>query len=98
MKKILTESEIANMLLEDKFSSWSEWGARALANYLKDLDMELDIVSIRGSYGEYNSALEAAKYLASPGEYGDTEHQALDYLNRKTHVICFDGGVVLGNF
>jgi hypothetical protein len=68
MKKTLTTSDIAHALKSDGNASWSWNGARALAEYLEELEQdlgeetELDIVAIRCDFSEYGSLEEWVGY------------------------------------
>ena len=61
MKKTLTTYDIAHALESDKYAAWSWNGARALAEYLEELEQdlgeetELDIVAIRSDFSESTS-------------------------------------------
>lgn len=77
-------------------------------------EMEFDQVAIRCDYAEYPSALEAARdhgfdgtadlYDANDNERQedeiaeDLEEQAIAWLEDRTSVIRFDGGVILANY
>ena len=97
----------AAQLLMDGSSNWSWSGAEALVGYLEELEdstgkqIEFDVVELRGTYTEYESALEAAQqYDFTPPEDEDEdeiEAVALEYLQCRTTVIEFDGGVVIPN-
>ncbi len=64
MKTTLSTSDITHALKSDENAAWSWNGARALAEYLEQLEeetgeeMELDTVAIRCDFSEYDS-LEA---------------------------------------
>lgn len=76
--------------------------------------LEFDEVSIRGEFTEYSSATaaaqdygwedEAAMYYAEDKERDadeieeENEEAALKWLNRRTSVIEFSGGVIIGSF
>ena len=96
--------EIANYLKNDQYAAWSYNGAKALAEYLDDMDedMELDIVDIRCTYSEYDNAVEAASsYSWDKDTDQDEEEQeanALEYLQDHTQVIQFDGGIIIQQF
>jgi hypothetical protein len=70
MKVTLSTSGIQDRLYADKSAGWSWAGARALAEYLEELEddtgeeMEFDGVAIRGDFDEYESAREAASQYA----------------------------------
>jgi hypothetical protein len=105
MKNTMTLNEITDALRADGNAGWSNAGARALAEYLVQLEdetgeeFEFDRVAFRCDWTEYESALEAAGDYFRPGE-GDnvTEAEALAYLRDRTAVITFDGGIIIGNY
>jgi len=108
MKETLTTNEIARKLREDDNAGWSYAGALALAEYLEQLeedtgaDMDFDRVAIRCEFSEYTSAREAAaNYDWEPDEDADedeAEKSALQYLQDRTTVIEFTGGVIIQDF
>jgi len=72
MKITLSENEIAHQLKKDTNSGWSWGGARALAEYLYQLDeetgedSELDVVAIRCDFSEHSSLIDwATEYFGS---------------------------------
>jgi hypothetical protein len=77
-------------------------------------EMEFDRVAIRCDYSEYPSALVAAREYGFDGSADlydsddqerdaeevseETEEMALDWLQDRTEVIGFDGGVIIRGF
>jgi hypothetical protein len=112
MKNTLSVSNIADALLSDQYASWSYEGAQVLAEYLDNLDQEmetdteLDVCAIRCDFNEYNSALDAAKANGFEVDEDDgyldsedeQEEKALEYLQQYTTVIKFNGGVIIQNY
>lgn len=113
MKYTLSTSEAMDMLRADEYASWSYKGARAMVEYLEQLEedigeeIEFDRVGIRCDYTEYESALEAAEELLPDSWKDDLEEEAseeqieeaaLSALNEYTTVIEFDGGVIVQGF
>lgn len=108
MKRTISTSEAAHMLLEDENANWSYSGAYALAEYLEEceedcgVELEFDCVAIRCDWTEFSSALEAAsEYDFEPDEDDDEEAKeaaALEWLRDRTSVIEFDGGVIVQLF
>lgn len=114
MYQTLSTSEAVDILTADKYAGWSRAGARALVEYLDDLEAEtgeateLCPVALRCDYSEYSSAVEAASDLSDweyrPDEDGadydddEAEEHALTYLQDRTTVIVFDGGVIVQAF
>jgi len=78
MKTTLNTSAIARALKSDQNAAWSWNGARALAEYLEELEestgeeMELDVCAIRCDFSEFSS-LEAwaADYFRNQADAGD---------------------------
>ena len=104
MKEIMTTNEIARRLVEDEYADFSYKGALALARYLEELEddigeeMVFDGVAIRCEFSEYASAVEAAlgyDFYAEDDEEDDEEVRALAWLEDRTTVIPFSGGVII---
>jgi hypothetical protein len=108
MKETLTTNEIARKLREDDNAAWSYAGAMALAEYLEQRDedsgeeTEFDRVEIRCDFSEHSSAAEAAgNYDWEADEDNDEEQNeaaALEYLQGRTTVIEFTGGIIIQDF
>lgn len=110
MKKTLTTYEIGHELLQDSNANWSRAGAFALAEWLEEYEeeteeeLELDIVAIRCDFSEFDSAQEAAEnYGWGPNndiidDGAECDAEALQWLERRTTVIKFDGGVITQDF
>lgn len=100
----LTTYEVAELLLADPNANWTRNGALALAEHLEQLELELGEpiafcrIAIRCDWSEYASTIEAAKEF---GGFYDNPNEgsasALEYLQKKSTVIEFDGGVIVGN-
>lgn len=76
--------------------------------------IQIDIVAIRCEYSEYKSALEAARdygndYSVSPVDDDDNERPideviaeleayCLDWLQERTNVLPFEGGIIIEQF
>ena len=80
MKIILSTSQAADLLLQDKRANWSYDGANALVRHLEHWEaesgeeLELDVVELRCDWSEYKSAMEAAR------DFGWTEETEWDGL------------------
>lgn len=111
MKTTLTTSQAAHELLRDTNAAWTRAGAFALVEYLEQLEedigetIEFDRVAIRCDYSEHASALEAAleqgfeldtDEQAEPEDW--KEAKALDWLQYRTQVIEFEGGIIIARF
>jgi hypothetical protein len=113
MKATLSTFQAAAMLKADTNTNWSHSGARALVEYLEQMEedtgeeIEFDAVAIRCDWSEFESALQAALecgFEPNPnlGEEAqseeDKEADALAWLQDHTQVIEFDGGVIIASF
>lgn len=91
MKETLSTHQIVDRLFADKDAGWTWEGAKALADYLEQLEqdtgteMEFDAVAFRCEYSEYGSLLEwAQQHFGDPDykeEFGfdeDTEEDDMD--------------------
>ena len=108
MKKTLSTSEAADLLVADTNAGWSYEGARALVEHIEQVEedtgeaIEFDRVAIRCDFSEYESALKAAEeYGWEPDEDADEdalEKAAAEWLGDRTTVVTFDGGVIVQQF
>jgi len=111
MKKILSTHDIAHELSSNLSNGFTYNGAYALAEWLEQYEeetgeeIELDTVAIRCEWDEYESAWEAAAQYATPEELEpetddeeEKEKAALAYLEERTTVIPFNGGVIIQAF
>lgn len=108
MHQNISTDEAIKLLKEDDNVDWSWSGAEALVEYLEDLEdslnesIQFDRVAIRCEYSEYSSALEAAQdygFIPEDDEdEDDVESSAIAYLEDKTTVIKFEGGVIIQQF
>ena len=108
MKQTLTTNQAADLLMADKDAGWSYAGARALVEHLESIEddtgeeIEFDAVALRCDFSEYPNAREAAEECGwEPDEDADSEEAekaALEWLNDRTEVITFDGGVIVLKF
>ena len=108
MKQTLTTGQAADLLVADKDAGWSYAGAFALVEYMESIEddtgeeIEFDRVALRCDFSEYPNAREAAEeYGWEPDEDADSddaEEEALEWLNDRTTVIEFSGGVIVQQF
>lgn len=109
MYRNLSTDEAIKLLKDDDSACWSWNGATALIDYLEELEddldnpIEFDRVAFRCDFSEYASVLEAAEHydFISPDIYtedDDIEAYALKYLEGRTTVIQFEGGVIIKQF
>jgi hypothetical protein len=104
MHQNISTDEAIKLLKEDDNADWSWSGAEALVDLEDSLDesIEFDRVAIRCEYSEYSSALEAAEHYGfipeDDEDEDDVESSAITYLEDKTTVIKFEGGVIIQQF
>lgn len=108
MYKELNTHDVAHELSSNEDNGFSYNGAYAIAEYLEQFEedtgekIELDTVAIRCEYSEYPNANEAAgqyDFVAdSAADEDENEASALAYLEERTTVIPFDGGVIIADF
>ena len=75
-------------------------GKRALFDFIESSEneseqTELDVIALCCDFAEFETALDAALEF---GFNGESEKDALEWLNDRTTVIRFDGGVIIQNF
>ena len=101
MKHTLTTLEAATLLYNDEFAGWSRDGAMALVEHLEQFEedtgesIEFDPIAFRCDYSEYKSALEAAEQYT---DWCYNQAEAMEYLEERTTVIPFKGGIIIQNF
>lgn len=102
MKKTLTTNDIVDALRADDSAAWTYAGARAMAEYLEELEetteeeTELDVVAIRCIYAEFASAMEAARDYNYTGQA--TEKDAREWFSDRTTLIEFEQGIIIAEF
>jgi hypothetical protein len=94
---------MADELRGDRYAKWSYRAALALAEWLDetcDEHEEFDATAIRVDWDEYATAIEAAIAYGwdAPGGSDDAEAEALAWLEERTDVVPFTGGVVARTF
>ncbi len=102
MKQTVTEYQFIEAFRHaDRESQFSVPARRALFVHLEEyekstcFELELDPIGICCEFAEHPSAISASK------EYGqnfETESEALDWLQDRTQVVPFDGGIVIQQF
>ena len=106
MKKTLTTSEAVNELMSDEYAGWSYRGARALIEYLEELEedcgmeIEMDVVALRCEYSEYEDLEDIASQYGIDIDEDDEEKEETirDYLLDRTTVIEFTGGIIIQDY
>ena len=110
MKETLTTSNASHILYADTNAGWSWDGAKALVEYLEQLEedmgeeIEMDFIAIRCEYTEYSTAQEVLENYAPDFEYDEDDDEdeketaAVEWLQDRTTVIVFSGGVIIQDF
>lgn len=112
MKETVTESRFIQAFLATRPEQFSRKALVALFDYLDKLEQdlgeetELDVIGLCCEWAEYKDAIEAAEAYGweapeiPEGEERDdtSDRKALEFLQDNTHVIDFDGGVLVLNF
>jgi len=105
MKTIVSEFQFIDSFRAcGRESQFTVPARRALFEYFErmeedsDTELELDPVAVCCEWAEYPSALKAAHDYGSSGKENDTEEAALEWLQDRTQVVPFDGGLVIQQF
>ena len=108
MKLTIGIYDLADMLVNEAPKAWTRTGAFELAKWFEEIEndtgdqIEIDLIGIRVSYSEYDSVLEAASeygWEPDPTEFADQQEAAArQYLEERTEIRLFSGGVLVLNF
>lgn len=112
MKETVTESRFLDVFRQVRPNQFSRNALVALFDYLDNLEQELgeeqelDVIAICCDWTEYADPVEAAEAYGwdapevPEGEERDdtSDRKALEYLQDNTHVVEFDGGILVLNF
>ena len=105
MKQTVTEYQfIESFRACERESQFSRAALFALFEYLEEYEnstgeeIELDPIGICCEFAEYSSALEAAKDYGYRDGIDSKDESALEWLQNRTQVIEFDGGIVIQQF
>lgn len=112
MKETVNESRFLEAFRQVRPNQFSRAALVALFDYLDSLEQELgeetefDVISLCCDWTEYRDAIEAAEAYGweapevPEGEERDdtSDRKALEFLQDSTHVVEFDGGVLVLNF
>lgn len=109
MKQTIGFSQFCDAFWDTYKGNFSYNGKRALFDYLERLeedtgeDIELDIVALCVEYTEYDTAVEAATEYSGFEVNKDlsedeNEKAAKQFLENRTTLIEFDGGVIIQDF
>ena len=105
MKTIVSEYQFVDSFRHaGRESQFSVRARRALFEYLEEYEnsiseeLTLDPIGICCEWAEYPSALKATHDYGAGGKENDTEESALEWLQDRTQVVEFDGGIVIQQF
>jgi len=112
MKETVNESRFLQAFKTLRPDNFSRPALVALFDYLDQLEQdlgeeqELDVIALCCEWTEYRDAIEAAEAYGweapeiPEGEERDdtSDRKALEYLQDNTHVVEFDGGILVLNF
>jgi hypothetical protein len=108
MKLTLNTYAVADLLIADNNANWSRAGARALAEYLEEIEestgeeIEFDAVAIRCDYSEYESLAKWADeygFNIDEDEDGEAAEESIrEYIQDRGQLVEFDGGVIVSSF
>ena len=105
MKQIITEYMFVEAFRHaGRESQFTVPARRALFNYLErfeedtDTELELDPVGICCEFAEYPTALDAAQSYGFKDGIDSKEESPIEWLQNRTQVIEFNGGVVIQQF
>ena len=103
MIETLTEGQVIQALRQDNYANWSYKGAKALTEYLFELEeengeqIELDPIAWRCEFTEYDSLEDWAKEY-----FGDDEDEhpcnIAEYIRDRATLIEFEGGIIVSEF
>jgi len=105
MKQTVTEYQfIESFRHAGRETQFSVPARRALFAHLEDyeketcFELELDPIALCCEWAEYPSALHAAKDSGFQEGIDSRDESALEWLQNRTQVIEFDGGLVIQQF
>lgn len=112
MKETVTQSRFLDVFRQVRPNQFSRNALVALFDYLDQLEQdlgeeqELDVIAICCDWTEYKDPIAAAEAYGweapevPEGEERDdtSDRKALEYLQDNTHVVEFDGGILVFNF
>ena len=105
MKQTITEFQFVEAFRHaGRESQFSVNARRALFAHLEDyeketcFELELDPIGICCDFAEYPSALSAAEAYGFKDGIDSKDETALEWLQNRTQVIEFEGGIVIQQF
>lgn len=105
MKTIVSEFQFVDSFrLCGRETQFSVPALRALFEYLEEYEnstgteLELDPIAVCCDFAEYPSALSAAEAYGFKDGIDSKEESALEWLQNRTQVVEFNGGIVIQQF
>lgn len=110
MKQTINRSQFIDAFNAIRPDNFSYAGLCALFEYIEDQERdlgeeyELGVIALCCEFSEYESAIIAAEYMGGDFVWGDAsdveerENEALEYLQDRTQVLEFDGGIIIQDF
>ena len=105
MKQTITEYQFVDSFRHaGRESQFTVPARRALFEYLEDFEdstgteLELDPVGICCEFSEYPTALDAAQAFGFKDGIDSKDESPIEWLQNRTQVIEFNGGVVIQQF
>lgn len=111
MNIALTTNQAADILMQDDIAAWTCAGAKAMIEYLEDLEevmgepIQMGSVDIRCEYSEHETLIGwAESYWGGAAPSWDIldidvlDEMIREYLQDNTTLIEFDGGIIVQDF
>ena len=102
MKMTITETMFKDAFVKaGRKDQFSYEGLTALFGYIEELEeygeeLELDVIALCCDFSEHEDSWEAMGEIGQRGSMDKEE--CLEYLYDNTHVIEFDGGIIIQSF
>ena len=105
MKTEMTTYECAKALNHDEYANWTRSAAFALVEYLEQMEedcgtsIEFDPVALRCEFSEYKSLQDFAnEYWATDSQRLTRDEVIKEYIEHRSTLIEFDGGILVQGF
>lgn len=105
MKQTITQFQFVDSFRHaGRESQFSVPARRAIFAYLEDIEsqtgteLELDPIAVCCDFCEYPTAIEAAQAYGFKDGIDSKDETPLEWLQNRTRVIEFSGGIVIQNF
>jgi hypothetical protein len=105
MKTEMTTYECAKALTHDEYANWTRSAAFALVEYLEQIEedcgtsIEFDPVALRCEFSEYESLQHfAQQYWPTNSQRLTRDEVIKEYIEHRSTLIEFDGGIIVQDF